>query len=63
MSDRNRLVAEGDVSRVEIDGKLCRDEYAVTHSWQLKAAVDDSVTPEQSALVESMGARFHSSSI
>src|SRR5262245_6811001 len=49
MSDRNRLAAEGDVSRVEIDGKLCHDEYAVTHSWQLKAAVDDSVTPGQSA--------------
>ena len=41
MSDRNRLAAEGDVSRVEIADKLCHDKYAVTRSWQLDAAVDD----------------------
>ena len=54
MSDRNRLAAEGDVSRVEITGKLCHDKYAVTHSWQLKAAVDDSVTPERSICLRAM---------
>src|SRR5262245_9149505 len=55
MSDRNRLAAEGDISRVEIAGKLCDDKYAVTLSWrQLKTAVDDSVTPEQSICLRAM---------
>src|SRR4051812_22453347 len=48
MSDRFRLSAEDDVSRIEIDGKHCHDKSILTRSWQFNAAADDSVTPEQS---------------